>query len=475
MIRCITVDKEVIIASNCNKEDVKKLSRENQLICPNCKSKVIFKAGRVYSPHFAHYDSDCIVSNYERETADHLRGKQVLYEWLKNKYPTADVEYEVYIPETNQIADIFVEHSEEGKEGLRWAFEFQHSPLSVADWETRHNLYKSVGIQDFWILDKAKFMRFSKAQGITDARIRNELETIIFNKTGLCYFLDLESLELTVDFKFITVPETKVIRGVKRSTDYTYHIPKIHSANIEQVNVGLNDEFKHGVLIIPDLKNEMKERLSVVFKMLNDAKIRKEEQELQERAKLKKLYAIEKYGKEQAEQIWDCIKKNRDEFLNDIRYLSPEEFFMKYESIFEKLRLNFEEYTALKNSEDLFEKMIYILSLIYRSSLFSLEFLKEQRERTLSEYLGTIHKEKIDVVTYVYEKYREELEKLATMRPDSVNRKLRKIYSNITPWGNATTAIDYAIGYKSLTIKEADECIKKIKEQIIDYNPFENM
>ncbi len=51
-----------------------------------------------------------------------------MYNWLKGKFPNPFVEFEVYIPTTRQIADIYVEHQDGEYEGMKWAFEFQHSP-----------------------------------------------------------------------------------------------------------------------------------------------------------------------------------------------------------------------------------------------------------------------------------------------------------------------------------------------------------
>ncbi|MFF2587986.1 competence protein CoiA [Peribacillus butanolivorans] len=386
MLRCITVDKETLIASNCEKEFVKKLSSQKQLFCPNCQSTVIFKSGKVKSPHFAHYDSECVITNYEPETASHLKGKQILYEWLKKKFPYADVEYEVYIPETNQIADIFVEHTEGGMEGLRWAFEFQHSPLTPTEWETRHELYKSQGIQDFWVLDKAKFMKFSKARDITDARIRNELERIIYSKTGLCYFLDLETSELSIDFNFTTSWHTTIVKDVKRQNEYTYHSPIHHSTDIDQVRVRLNDEFKYGVLIYSEIESQMEERLSMILSWLRGERARKARQELQEKAKEKKVFAKRKYGEVKAEIIWQFMTYNIDELTDnpyssedenkevkelkhDVRSLSVEEFLTMYEPLFDKLYVNIEEYRLWKDSEDLvlrlLDSLIYVDPFLY--------------------------------------------------------------------------------------------------------------
>lgn len=476
LLRCITADEKALIATNSEKEVLKSLSKEKQLFCPNCKSTVIFKSGRVMRPHFAHHDSDCVITNYEPETASHLKGKQILYEWLKNKFPTADIEYEVYIPETNQIADIFVEHEEGEFEGLRWAFEFQHSSLKSAEWATRHELYKSAGIQDFWVLDKAKHMKFSKAQDVTDARLRNELEKEIYKNTGLCYFLDLETSELTIDFNFTTSSHTTVVRGVERRNEYTYHSPIKHSTNIDKVRVRMNDEFRYCVLTYSEIEIHMEERLSWILSMLRKERAKKEEEELQKKAKEMKLFAIREYGEKQAEIIWDFMKQNKEKLTGDIMDLSLEDFFAKYKPLVDKLRQDIKEYRLLEKSDDLVDKLIK--DLTYSRDFYSLTFLTKQGSSSLGDYLRTVYKEKIDLVTYVYSTYKKDLEKLANMSFEAIKYKLEKIKPSIVPRISdpTPTAIDFVIRYKNLETREAaDELMKKVKEQIIYYNPFEKV
>lgn len=52
--------------------------------------------------------------------------------WLKALFPTAFIEYEVLIPETGQIVDIYVKHEDGKLAGLVWAFKFQHSKITSA-------------------------------------------------------------------------------------------------------------------------------------------------------------------------------------------------------------------------------------------------------------------------------------------------------------------------------------------------------
>ncbi|WP_233880037.1 hypothetical protein [Virgibacillus halodenitrificans] len=83
MLRCITVDKETLIDSDCDKETIKGLSQGKQLSCSNCQGTVI----RIVWSRIMN----------RKLLSSHLQGKQFLYEWLKKKFPDADVEYEVVL------------------------------------------------------------------------------------------------------------------------------------------------------------------------------------------------------------------------------------------------------------------------------------------------------------------------------------------------------------------------------------------
>lgn len=468
------MNNETLIASNYDRERLKNLSRRKTILCPRCKSNVVFKAGKVKAPHFAHSNSDCVITNYEPETYAHLKGKQVLYEWLRQRYPSAEVEYEVFIPETNQIADVFIEHYEGDEKGLRWAFEFQHSPLSSSNWEARHELYKAVDIQDFWVLDATKYLKFSKAQDHEDARRRNELEKKIFSKTGLCYFLDLDTLDLTIDFNFIQSTDTKTIKGKRIRTSYTYHSPLDHSMLLDSTEFKLNAEFKHAVLIHPKLEKQMKEPLSHVLAILKKNRRIKEEKELQERTEEKLFFLKKVCDDEQKDNITRFFKSNEEILKHDILSLSKEEFFAKYVSFLMKIKENLKEYSSFQENDNLIEKLLK--RLVYSSDLYSLNFLNKQEEKTLKTYLSDENAEKIKVVTYVYKKYLEDLEKLSNFTFKMIKSDLEKISYRLTPWESNPTALDFAIEYKCVeTTEEADAYMQKIKVEIIDYDPLDGL
>lgn len=491
LLRCVTSEKETLYASNCVETTTRKLAKDKKLYCPNCESNVIFKKGKIMSAHFAHHNSECVVTYSERETNSHIKGKEILFSWIKKNYPTADVEYEVYIPETGQIADVFVKHTEAGLAGIRWAFEFQHSPLSSTDWEKRHELYQSVGIQDFWILDKATYMKFSTAQGITDARLRKDLETTIYNETGLCYFLDLETSELTIDFEFYISYETRIIKRMEIKTPYTYHRPIHHSCQFDQVRIRMNEEFKYGVFVYEEVESQMEPRLSWIISKFKRKQKLQLEQEYEEQFFKKKLFAKDKYGEETADIIAQFIERNKEEIdirsmkeldiphgynelVEDVRSMKDLNFFEKYNELIEKLLVNLREFKKIQDSDELIKKLIGEIN--YTSDFYKLSFLIDQDSKSLQDYLINKDQEKISLVEYVYTEYKEVLEKLASMNPKYIKNELGKIKSvlTVTVWGDDDpTALDYAIEYRYLNSKdEVDKYIKQIKEEIITHKPF---
>lgn len=471
LLRCITNEKETLYASNCEEKSIRQLSREKKLQCPNCHNNVIYRKGKVMSAHFAHKSSECVVTNYEPETTSHIKGKEILFNWLNEKYPSAEVQYEVYIPETKQIADILVVHKEGELEGVSWAFEFQHSPLQSKDWEKRHNLYEAAGIQDFWILDKAKFMKFSQAEGITDARLRKDLEKTIYNKTGLCYFLDLSTSELTIDFEFTETYKRKVINRKEIKTKYIYHSPIQHSIHIDQIKVRINKEFKHGVLIFNEIEKQINERLRWLLRTLRKKQKEKLEQELKEAALKKLEFANSEYGEKEAVTVFEFMEENKEKIAEDIRNMQDYEFFQKYYKYIKQLQNNLEEFKVIVDSEELIKKLIGEISR--SSDFYNLTFLIDQGSQSLEEYLINKSQEKVNLVKYVYDKHKEVLEKIASMNPKFVNKELGKIKSSLTSWESKPSALDYAIEYRWLkSNEEIDKYIEEIKQKIIKRNFF---
>lgn len=494
MLRCIAASKETLISTNCDAEAVAKLVKAHQVFCPNCGGDVIFKKGTVNTSHFAHRIAECEYVGHEPETKSHIKGKTILHEWLKGMFPTAFVQYEVHIPTTGQIADVYVEHKDGVLAGQHWAFEFQHSPITIAQWEERHNLYESVGIQDFWIFDKAKFMKFSAARDFTDARKRVKFDEHIYDKTGLVYFLDVEKSELTMEFNYTIIPRTTLVGRYDRTQYFTYHNPRENTVPISNVRVRKCKTFDYSVLVTDSLESYMENRLSYILHILTQKAMEKKEALYLERLVEKGKYARTTYGDEFTNRFKEIIADSDDEFTyyqtlispdddsydkdlglmrEDVINLSIEEFFSKYKRIIEASVANKKDYKSLNASDDI--SLRILTQFAYLADFRLVEFLKEQGDMTLQEYLSSKYKDKVALAEYVYTKHRETLERLKRRNKDYVNERLSEINRRLRVYSSSPTAMDYAMEYRNLgSIAEVENCITQIKEKFHTPNPLAN-
>jgi competence protein CoiA len=160
-------------------------AKNNEIFCPECGNNLRFRAG-TFRPHFWHGKHNCTYSYSEPESETHIKGKTLLYEWLKSLYPNANVQLEWKIEETNQRSDVIVIH----ENGERWAFEFQCTPISDSAWLERHYLYKQAGVRDFWIMSSnVNRYIYEKDKSF---RLSRDIEKAIFNASGLAYYLDVD-------------------------------------------------------------------------------------------------------------------------------------------------------------------------------------------------------------------------------------------------------------------------------------------
>lgn len=231
MLRSRSIHGHDLYSYSCDEESARQLSKSNELLCPSCNNPVHYKRGEKVSAHFAHKRMECVVNTYEPETEAHIKGKQLLFSWLKLEFPDAHIELEVYIPETQQIADILVDHLNDDLACQKWVFEFQHSPLSDASWSERHQLYRQAGIHDIWIMDADIYLKYSKV--VEHARIFREPLEVAYNNAGFCYYLDINSLLLTIDCNFMSSSYRYPGKPRAKPWNYKYHSPMVHSTPLE--------------------------------------------------------------------------------------------------------------------------------------------------------------------------------------------------------------------------------------------------
>lgn len=472
LLRCITEDNKPLIATTCESESTRVLSRAHRLFCPNCKAVVQYNKGRVKSSYFSHVNLECEYIGSEPETPSHVKGKELLHGWLTTNFPTAYVEYEVLIPQTCQIVDVYAEHKDGKFAGLVWAFEFQHSNISSTAWKERHDLYMSAGIQDFWFLDKARFMKFSSAKDAVDVRLRKDLEKTIFDEAGLCYFLDLETSELTIDFNFRTQTSYVDIGRVNRvEQTHIYHDPTKHSAHLDNIRIRMNQEFLHCVLGCDDLDEYMEPRLSFMLERLERAEEERIWQQLNKRAVELIKFARENYGDVFTDRFKEIIliPESIEELQDDVLALDNSAFFAKYKSIIETSISNLKEYASLKQSTELVPRYLFF-KLANLMDFKMVKYLKEQGSRSLEDYLTAKYVGRISLVQYVYDKHKSVLEFLLKKRKDWINEKLGEINWKLKPYAKEPDVIDYAIRYGDLeSTEEVDHYIQQIDEKIINY------
>lgn len=155
MLSCLLNNKRI----NCcdgiySKEQLKKWANKKILLCPACGKPYEYCHGKVKSPYFRHMDKEECEDKYsEAETEEHIRGKQDLYEWIRNQSGVKDVVLEGWIPETKQKPDIMFTYF-----GKQYVIEYQCSPIS-SEYIERHELYQAAGIKDIWILGVEKYLQ----------------------------------------------------------------------------------------------------------------------------------------------------------------------------------------------------------------------------------------------------------------------------------------------------------------------------
>lgn len=145
-------EEKTLIIGITTEEELRQLSDSRALICPECKSLLIYRAGKIRAPHFAHLiGTECQTAQTEPETEEHRNGKILLVQWLHKALPTAQITLEAPLQDTGQRADVLLCH-----ESQQIAVEFQCANLSQREWKRRHQLYRNADIQDLWILGSSR-------------------------------------------------------------------------------------------------------------------------------------------------------------------------------------------------------------------------------------------------------------------------------------------------------------------------------
>ncbi|MEK4384890.1 competence protein CoiA family protein [Solibacillus sp. FSL W7-1464] len=126
--------------------ELQRLKKQQSFYCPQCKERLLLKAGQIKIPHFAHQkNSDCDSLFSEGESAAHLLGKQHLFQLFTNLQVSPVLE--PFLPQLQQRPDLLITVKD-----LQYAIEFQCSPIVPSSFQQRTTGYLNANITPVWIL-----------------------------------------------------------------------------------------------------------------------------------------------------------------------------------------------------------------------------------------------------------------------------------------------------------------------------------
>lgn len=169
----------------------KKLNYDNYR-CPRCKKKVILVISQKKTAFFKHLRSN---NNLMGEKEEHHNSKIM----LKTALTAAGFDAQVEIPlaDGQLRADVLA--------SSKLAFEIQCAPLSQEEFNHRHNLYKTIQVQDVWIVGKRHYLQ----------RKIKKAQLIFFRKNQLwqTYYLEIDPNYQIFRLKYNVVqePMTRIV------------------------------------------------------------------------------------------------------------------------------------------------------------------------------------------------------------------------------------------------------------------------
>lgn len=120
-------------------------------ICPvpGCTDPRYTTVGGTRRDHFRHMAMTGGV--HAPETYFHYTGKHIVGAWARRQYPEAAVHVDDRHVRSDsgtvQVPDVLVDFPD----GRRFAFEVQYAPMTMPEWQRRHDGYASQGIVDVWL------------------------------------------------------------------------------------------------------------------------------------------------------------------------------------------------------------------------------------------------------------------------------------------------------------------------------------
>jgi competence protein CoiA len=239
LLMCETKNKERLNIMTRTKDELKRMSDNKELICPDCKGILVYCHGEIKIPYFRHKSKyNCENSG---ETEEHRIGKIMLFDLINKLFPESYVDLEYKILETNQRADVICIHPN----GERIVFEMQCSKIDPEEWAERTKLYERAGIKQYWFAGRKLVRKLEEEywDGYYSYKLMNLASQFLKSDEHL-YFLDTKNKKFHLLYKYIG-----------KSGYDNWSFPKVCEADISEI------EMYKGKLITKKIKEEFRKKV----------------------------------------------------------------------------------------------------------------------------------------------------------------------------------------------------------------------
>ena len=186
MLIAFTEQHQKFISYEYTREALLQYRQQKKFYCPQCHQPVRLKIGTINMPHFAHVSNEaCDQLFSEGESVLHLKGKVLLFEWLKGLGHT--IELEPYLSKLAQRPDLLLQ-----KQDQDTAIEFQCSAITHDKWRERTNGYLKEKINVIWLFQTPP--KKSASVGIQKISISPLMQQVMsYPQQGLPYLMTFDA------------------------------------------------------------------------------------------------------------------------------------------------------------------------------------------------------------------------------------------------------------------------------------------
>lgn len=186
MLIACTEQSQKFISYEYTREALLQYRQKIKFYCPQCHQPVRLKIGTINMPHFAHVsNAACDQLFSEGESVLHLKGKMLLFEWLKGRGHT--IELEPYLSKLAQRPDLLLQKLDKFT-----AIEFQCSAITHEKWRERTDGYQKGKIDVVWLFQTPP--KKSASAGIQKISISPLMQQVMTHpQQGLPYLITFDA------------------------------------------------------------------------------------------------------------------------------------------------------------------------------------------------------------------------------------------------------------------------------------------